>query len=578
MQATDLLVEVRDRTLARVGQIKPEHLDLSATIVLNGPGSWKLRLPSEHPMVPALATPGSGIIVHGPDGVLLSGPTSTPTVSADLTDPRGMVTVEGVTDDALLWRRLAYPTPTSADVAAQAHDYDVRTGTAEAVMRAYVWANVGAGAPSPRRVNTLAMTTPTNLGPYVTKSARFDVLGELLAEIAAVAGLRFRVAQVDSLLVFDVLPIEDRRATIRFDLRNGTLTSHEHAQSTPGLTRAIVAGQGQGADRTFLERTTADATSAEASWGPFGRVERFIDQRNTDDLDELAQAGDKALAEEGFSAVAVKAVASDDLTMRFAVDWSVGDEVTVVVNGKETTSTVTSATFIVSKDAVRVGAEIGDVSGFTASDALGRQVEDTERRVSALERTVDTSSAPVAPGMVSMTAASVAPDGWLLCDGRAVSRTTYPRLFSAIGTTYGAGNGSSTFNVPDLRTRVPVGRSAGDDDFGTLGQKGGEKEHTLTVAEMPSHTHTQNAHNHTQNSHVHGPGANSNGFAVHATGGSGWNAVLPIAATGEAMFYRNTASATATNVAATATNQNTGGGGAHNNLQPYVTLNYIIAY
>jgi microcystin-dependent protein len=76
---------------------------------------------------------------------------------------------------------------------------------------------------------------------------------------------------------------------------------------------------------------------------------------------------------------------------------------------------------------------------------------------------------------------------WLLCDGRAVSRTIYSELFSLIGTTYGAGDGSTTFNLPDVKGRVIVGQDESDDDFKTVGAKLGTKEVTLTVAQMPSH-------------------------------------------------------------------------------------------
>ena len=74
----------------------------------------------------------------------------------------------------------------------------------------------------------------------------------------------------------------------------------------------------------------------------------------------------------------------------------------------------------------------------------------------------------------------------MLCDGRAVSRTTYATLFQAIGTTYGAGDGSTTFNLPNLSERVPVGKSSKY----ALGSKGGSAINTLTVANLPAHTHT----------------------------------------------------------------------------------------
>jgi len=193
-----------------------------------------------------------------------------------------------------------------------------------------------------------------------------------------------------------------------------------------------------------------------------------------------------------------------------------------------------------------------------------------------------------------------APQGFLLEDGSAVSRTTYSDLFAAIGTTYGAGNGSTTFNLPDSSGRAAVNLSPSDAEFNTIGEKSGEKVHTVSIAEMPSHTHIQdphnhiqNAHNHTQNAHNHAPGnlpyfatfgsgANS-GRQTLLSGGSWWVltstdlADIYLATTTASTTATNNAT-TATNQATTATNQYTGGGGAHNTIQPSIVKKFAIKY
>lgn len=142
-------------------------------------------------------------------------------------------------------------------------------------------------------------------------------------------------------------------------------------------------------------------------------------------------------------------------------------------------------------------------------------------------------------GTILPYAGSSAPTGYLLCDDSAVSRATYSALFAVIGTNYGVGDGSTTFNVPDLRGNVPVGKDAGT--FSTLGSTGGEETHSLSIAEMPAHTH---------------PGE----YVIVGSGST------PTGAAGES-------SGTGTVTTAVPTQ---GSGTAHNNLQPYQVVNYII--
>lgn len=188
--------------------------------------------------------------------------------------------------------------------------------------------------------------------------------------------------------------------------------------------------------------------------------------------------------------------------------------------------------------------------------------------------------APV--GSIHMFAGGQAPRGYLFCQGQAVSRSTYANLFSAFSTTYGTGDGSTTFNLPDLQGRIPVGKAASG-TFATLNNKGGAETHALDVTQIPSHNHIQNSHNHTQNSHNHSQNAHSHSLGAWLASFVNYGQASAI--NGNATDYgsasTNNATATnqattATNQATTATNQNTGSSTAHNNLQPYNTVNYII--
>lgn len=154
-------------------------------------------------------------------------------------------------------------------------------------------------------------------------------------------------------------------------------------------------------------------------------------------------------------------------------------------------------------------------------------------------------------GTVASYAGNAAPDGWLLCDGRAVSRSTYPALFNVLGTRYGAGDSSTTFNLPDLRGRVSLGAGQGINlSSRPLASTGGEEAHALTLAEMPAHSHLA-------------PTANS-------TLGGGFEVPDAASANGGTGGYQ------AYDYVGAAPTQSTGGNAAHNIMQPYITLNYIV--
>lgn len=153
------------------------------------------------------------------------------------------------------------------------------------------------------------------------------------------------------------------------------------------------------------------------------------------------------------------------------------------------------------------------------------------------EETQKTVLLAVPTGTIIMHASNSTPSGYLPCDGGAYNRTTYANLFRTIGTTYGVGNNSTTFNVPDLRDRFALGSNGNN-----LGTTGGEATHQLTIDEMPTHTHTMNTLNVT---------------AYDKTYKSG-----------------NLAQGTLEPVVSSPT----GGNQPHNNMPPYVVIRYYIKY
>jgi len=153
---------------------------------------------------------------------------------------------------------------------------------------------------------------------------------------------------------------------------------------------------------------------------------------------------------------------------------------------------------------------------------------------------------------ILMYGGGTAPNGWLLCDGSAQLRTSFPALFSEIGTSFGEGDGNTTFNLPDLRDRFPMGQGAMGgvdagvvDDFDTgVGDAGGEAKHILSISEMPSHGHDVDVE--------FGGGGPLNPLVRGIEGGSVFELTAGNAAKPK------------------------GGDEGHNNIPPFLAMNFII--
>ena len=176
-----------------------------------------------------------------------------------------------------------------------------------------------------------------------------------------------------------------------------------------------------------------------------------------------------------------------------------------------------------------IGAVVRAVAMSQHFDDLNTRVDETDDDVTTAQAAADAAQAdidaheghhPFAIGDIIPTARASAPAGRLMCDGAAVARTTYADLFAAIGTTYGAGDGSTTFNLPDLRGRFPLGKAASGTGS-VLGSTGGTLDHVHTG---PSHTHgagtlaipSHGDHSHSGPSHTHtNPSTSTTGTHAH---------------------------------------------------------------
>ncbi|HEY7419462.1 MAG TPA: tail fiber protein [Ktedonobacteraceae bacterium] len=252
-----------------------------------------------------------------------------------------------------------------------------------------------------------------------------------------------------------------------------------------------------------------------------------------------------------------------------------------------------------------------------------RDIEALAEKLDSVISTIVNSYIPIGT-LLMWGPAGNAPPGWMICDGSEKTRDLpagpNAALYNAIGTTYGIGNGSTTFNLPDLRGRMPMGAGSGTGNLlngsgkvsgsnaltvRSVGQWGGEEAHTLQQAELASHTHVMNP----VANHNHGATGNDNIDHSHLLGSvpDGYNLVASNQAWTMGQFLAQTGSpyrvpyqgTTATNVNAnvrtggrSAFHQHaTGDGGAHtpvanptgnnsphNNVEPFVVINFIIKY
>lgn len=538
---------------------------LSLTLVkrFNAVGSWELEIAASSVSAQHI-TPTSGIVVRRDGAAIFSG-----SVTSELARTARTIRAAGA-DDMVLLEEPARPTPSQAS-GPYPDDYDVRTGVASTVMRAYVDANIGPSAPAACKISALTLAADPTLGTTVTGRANFQSLLALLAELAitpAAGGLRFDLVQgTSTALVFSISASADRSDEVMFSTDIGTAQDYADVQQLPQANYWVVlGGDGFGANRTVVEDGDAGLIAAAGR-----RITGVYDARGITDTGELNQKLAELLA--GAVASRKTTVQPFDVpSLEFGTDWDFGDLVTVVVDGEVTEAIIREVEIQLTNDrGAIVTPMIGD-AGSSNDDLSAVQAKAIRDRVSNLERNwnvpdesiiramlTDVLKPPI--GQVVAFAGATLPDGWLWCDGSAVSRTTYSALYAALGgasSPWGQGNGSTTFNVPNVEDRVILGAGnlyalaatggaasanlAHTHDGGTLAYAHTHSTpnhahpHThATPDHAHPHTHTGPSHNHAGPAHTHSTDINhdhnafTSGFQAGATVITG--AVAPSAGT-----------------------------------------------
>jgi microcystin-dependent protein len=503
-------VYIRNAAYQRIAELT-DWSSLHLVLKFNDVGTWALETSADS-VEARLLTKSGGIIVtrelNNVERTIFSG-----FVWTEYGFTATTFRAAGYSDDALLWQP-ARPTP-SLPFAPWPDQYDVRTGTASTIMRQLVDANLGPSAPVPWKVDALTLAPDPLLGNTITARANLQPIITVLAELAITpyaGGLGFRVIQSDvaaNSVAFEVYAPEDKSADAMFSIELGTAQDYDDTESAPEANHVIVmGGDGLGNQRTITE--AADSASI-AEWGR--RIATVIDMRGTTDTSELLIRAAEEIAK--VSTLRRVAVTPFEVpSLQYGLDYDLGTLVTVVTHGGETVDLIRQVEIDMDPErGISITPVVGQGDG-SDEERSQTMVRTIQGRISNLERnwTVPDNSITnamlyptVRPpiGEVKWLAGSAVPGGHLLCNGQAVSRTSYALLWNTIGTAWGAGDGSTTFNVPNLIDRSPIGSGS----TYALAQLVGS-----ATASIPAHTHTGALHTH--------PGSHSHGLASHTHPGA----------------------------------------------------------
>lgn len=349
MSVPTFKVETHDADLQRRGLVRPTKL----TMVLrhNGISSWTMEMDPTSPADTVLKEERAGIVVtkQGLTVPILAGPAWERDIVEEV-QPNGAVkrtlVYAGYSDDIWLRYRLAYPDPAvAASTGTWAVEADVRNAAAETMMKGYVDDNAGPSALAARRAapyDDLTVQADAAGGSTFQWSARLTPLDELVTAIAerSVADgspLGWRVARTTTPgLQFQVFVPADVSDLVVFALARRNVARGRRNTRGPELTTAIVGGDGDGTARTF------DETSETNDWG---RLERFVDHRQSSTAAELVSAGDAAIQED-HPRDSVELTPSGTGAFTYPDDYGLGDSISVVFDGTTFVDVVREVTIV----------------------------------------------------------------------------------------------------------------------------------------------------------------------------------------------------------------------------------------
>lgn len=377
-----LKIQARNPQLTLIGEM-PTFARAVVIPRFNDVGRWLVEVPRDDAVTQTLDY-GFGLVFSENNVALRSGPIDT--IEKSFKGGAKTLVLAGPDDMTVLADNPAYPAAPvyGSGSVSYASAYDTRIGTRSTIMREYVEANIAGGAYSTgRTVPGLILGTDPAIGGSVTEKARFQSLLEILQRLALPVGLGFDVVQSGTSLVFSIYQPTDRSTTAVFstDPRIGNVSDYTHEEKRPAATYIRVAGSGTGSSRVFVE-------GGDPAWlARYGRLEAFVDRRDTAVVAELQKTLDEKILELG-PQISLQFSPIDTAQLKFGEHYYLGDKVTFRDQGIELSDLVREVELSWAASAPKsVKPLVGTDSALAPNQStLLRKQRAEERKTSNLER------------------------------------------------------------------------------------------------------------------------------------------------------------------------------------------------